>query len=65
MLACWNIDPLERPSFETVRNTMENILHKSEDYLALEGENEEWNYADRNYCEYVNEENSFQQKYLK
>ena len=42
MLSCWNIDPLERPSFETVRNTMENILHKSEDYLALEGENEEW-----------------------
>ena len=60
MLSCWNIEPLERPSFETVRNTMENILHKSEDYLALEGENEEWNY-----CEYVNEEHSFKQKYLK
>ena len=44
---------------------MENILHKSEDYLALEGENEERNYGDRNHSEYINEENSFQQKYLK
>ena len=65
MLSCWNIDPLERPSFETVRNTMENILHMSEEYLALEVENEEWKYGDRNHYEDINEENSPQQKYLK
>ena len=65
MLSCWNIDPLERPSFETVRNTLENILHESEDYLELEVENKEWNYGNRNYCEDINEENSLQQKYFK
>ena len=65
MLSCWNIDPLERPSFETVRNTLENILHESEDYLELEVKNKEWNYGNKNYCEDINEENSLQQKYLK
>ena len=62
MLSCWHIDPVERPSFETVRSTLENILLNSEEYLELGTENEEWNYGDVNYYENTNKDDSLQQR---
>ena len=41
MLSCWDINPHARPTFTTLKNTLENILLNSEDYLELDIDGED------------------------
>ena len=41
MLSCWDINPHGRPTFTTLKDSLENILLSSEEYLRLDIDGED------------------------
>ena len=41
MLSCWDIHPHGRPTFTTLKDSLENILLSSEEYLELDIDGED------------------------